>query len=162
MNTTDRAIDRQRALHRARQAAELMRSVPVDCAAQDLAQYCCDAMQNLSASDEKMLNTRVAAILSGDGEPSINAMRIGMVLMEYTGETLLAEAVERLKPEIADAKKRADARAETLDLNALAASITADDAPANTEAGTSSAQAEPGAAPPDLPGVAGKDERGGT
>lgn len=129
LRATDREIDRHRAQYRARRAADLMRSVPPAFAAESLSAYCIDAMQNLAAADEKTLTVRVLAILNGDGASEIRSMRIGMVLMEFTGERLLSDAIGRLQSEIDAAHERQVAIQEGIDEDALASALADEGTP---------------------------------
>ncbi len=104
LGATDREIDRRRAIARTRRIPELMRDIPPDFAAEALTQYCIGTMQNLSAADEKNLETRSAFILNGDLPPSIRSMLIGMILTEYIGQTVLEEAIKMLSKEIEEAQ----------------------------------------------------------
>ncbi|GAA0778910.1 hypothetical protein E1180_19385 [Roseibium denhamense] len=125
LSATDRAIDRQRALHRTKSIPDLMRPIPVAFAAESLAEYCVGAMQNFSADEEKVLNARIATILNAKlPSPSISSMLIGMTLAEYVGEDVLNQAIAKLDKEIKEAQAAQAELASMLDTDALEAAIS--------------------------------------
>ncbi|MEO1725041.1 MAG: hypothetical protein AAFR84_21910 [Pseudomonadota bacterium] len=140
LGATDRNIDRRRALERTQQIPILMRYIPAGFAADALTQYCIETMQNLSAADEKNLETRAASILKSDLPANVKSMLVGMVITEFTGHKVLEAAIESLHEEVETAReelRRLDEELSISDIEAmLSGAEPANPAPSGAPPGT--------------------------
>ncbi len=92
----DRECDRQRAGPRAKRVKAIMRGVSFARARTALLAHCMALMQNLSADEQSALQQATEALASRAMSEEVKAYNLGLFLMNYVGEDVLAQAVEAL------------------------------------------------------------------
>ncbi|MBN9509541.1 MAG: hypothetical protein J0I21_10580 [Alphaproteobacteria bacterium] len=123
----DRACDRDRAGPRAIVVKDKMRGVAFERAKLALPAHCLALMQNISAEERSQLDSAIAALSAAQMDDEVKSYNLGLLLMNYVGETVLGEAVRALGPLIAGPA------ADTPPILAQAASLPFADLPALIE-----------------------------
>jgi hypothetical protein len=96
----DRGVDRSRAKVRAAIVTRVMKGVSYDKANAALPSTCIALMQNLSVGEQEEIKRAVSALTNADMEPGAKVLALGLLLMNYVGDSVLEEAVRSLGDDI--------------------------------------------------------------
>lgn len=97
----DRAVDRIRAEHRATSVAAIMHGVSFEKACKGLPTHCIALMQNLSDPDQEQIGDSVTDLVEAPAmDDQTKALNLGLLLMNFVGESVLQAAVTALGPRI--------------------------------------------------------------
>lgn len=102
-SASDRAIDRKRALDRAKIVNEVMPSVSFPNASTSLPAYCFQLMQNTSADEEATVAAILKQLTANEELPAnVKSRILGLVLLTIVGEKVLTRAVSDLHEVLSD------------------------------------------------------------
>jgi hypothetical protein len=104
LTIVDRAVDRKRGNGRSADASRIMGEVSFEKARVALSAYCLALLQNLSADEQKDLNTAIDSLASSPMGDALKSLNLGLLLMNIVGPELLESAVKALGQEIMAAK----------------------------------------------------------
>jgi len=96
----DRAVDRRRAAARSDAVTRVMNGIDFGKAVKALPPYCFALMQNVSPEDQQVLNRVLEDLEKRDGEPGVNALLLGIELINVVGVDVLTTAVGSLGTQI--------------------------------------------------------------
>ena len=97
----DREVDRKRGNSRSADASRIISDVSFEKARVALPAYCLALLQNLSADEQKDLNTAISSLAASPMNNALKSLNLGLVLMNIVGPELLDSAVQALLQEIA-------------------------------------------------------------
>lgn len=100
LKTIDSAVDRSRASVRAKASARIMAGISFDKAHEALPAFALGLMQQVPADDQQRLSQEVIQLAASGLSESAKSLNLGLLLINYVGERVLAEAVEALGDEI--------------------------------------------------------------
>lgn len=100
LDAADRAVDRNRALPRARRVAEILKDVEFDKARGLLPAFCFALMQNLPQAAQETAGTEIRALAASDMDERGKVLIMGLTLMNLVGEDVLRAAAEALGDKI--------------------------------------------------------------
>ncbi len=102
LDAADREVDRRRATLRADRVRRIMQGISFDKALSALPVYSIQLMQNLNSEDQAKLATDVSRLLELETvEDAIKAQMLGLAVMNFLGEDVLAASVDSLRLQIA-------------------------------------------------------------
>jgi hypothetical protein len=108
----DREVDRKRGNDRSADASRIMSGISFEKARVALPAYCLALLQNLSADEQKDLNTAITSLAASPMGDVLKSLNLGLLLMNIVGPELLDSAVQALRQEIVAAKP-GDSEAES-------------------------------------------------
>ncbi len=97
----DREVDRKRGNSRSADASRIMSGISFEKARVALPAYCLALLQNLSAVEQKDLNTAIDSLAASPMTSTLKSLTLGLLLMNIVGPELLDSAVQALRQEIA-------------------------------------------------------------
>jgi hypothetical protein len=100
LDAADRAVDRNRALPRARRVAEILKDVEFDKARGLLPAFCFALMQNLPQAAQETAGTEIRALAASDMDERGKVLIMGLTLMNLVGEDVLRAAADALGDKI--------------------------------------------------------------
>jgi hypothetical protein len=98
----DRGVDRTRAKARASTVTRITKNVSFNKAMTALPSTCIALMQNLADSEQQEISRAVTALGTSAMEPGAKVLALGLLLMNYVGDSVLEEAVRSLGDAIKD------------------------------------------------------------
>jgi hypothetical protein len=104
--TTDRQVDRQRAIDRADKVAPLMSDLNVAVVTTVLVPYSLSLLQNLSAQERQDIETKVESLVTKKVDEDVKPLIFGLMLVNLVG----ADALQKAKTSLSSVidKKRAE------------------------------------------------------
>jgi hypothetical protein len=102
LRAADRACDRDRAGPRAERVKKIMQGVSYAQAKSALVPHCFQLMQNFSAAEAAEMKQAISVLDGESMRDQIKAYNLGLLLMNYVGETVLEKAVAVTCSPVAD------------------------------------------------------------
>ncbi len=101
LESVDRAVDRGRAVERAKFVLMLMKDIDFDKAYAILPAFCIESLQGLSAEAQQELIIKIKALKEDTGNNTeIKSALLGLTLLNVVGEAVLRTAVDQLRDRI--------------------------------------------------------------
>jgi hypothetical protein len=101
LESTDRAVDRTRAVGRDKDVGDLMAEIDFDKAYGALPTYCFALLQNLPDEDQRRFGADLRELVESNVDKRVKSRILGLLLINLVGHDVLSRAVTQLMPQIA-------------------------------------------------------------